>query len=964
MKRGNTELLGAINDALRSIKTDGSYQKILDKWRPTEVVFETRQQIAERIYLTITLILFALLLITVIWVLTIRKQLTGRKAAEEKLKEQYSTLHGIIDDANAFIFSVDRQYRYTSFNAGHATMMKALYGAEIEQGHSLLDYMTVPEDRETARRNIDRALAGEQLVEEAYSGEELRSRHYFQVSHSPIKVDKEVIGVAMLAQDMTERKQAEEERTEHIRFLENLALIDQAIQKETNVEAMVRNVVNTVFSLFDCDRAWLFYPCDPDAPTFRVPMIICRPEYPAAQVLDVDLPIPPDMSENLREALGTDNALTYIAGTDRPINKVTAEQFGVQSQMLISMFPKLGKPWVFGMHQCSHPRVWTVEERQLFKEISRRVADSLTSLLMFQDLVESERAKTELLGKLNEAQHIAMIGSWEWDLSTSRVWWSDETYRIFGVAPQDFVPDFETNGKFIHPDDVLTYNKSFEHTMQTGEPLDVDLRLISGDGLQKTCQAKGAMDYGNSGKPIRFIGTIMDITEYKRTEESLRRLNRELRAISNCNQALMRAEDEQTLLGQICHIICDEAGYRLAWVGFAENDEGKSVRPVAWAGSDNGYVENAKLSWSEDSERGQSPGGIAIRSGRAVYVQDFATDPRMAPWRESALQRGYRSSIALPLKDENAKVFGILVIYSAEINAFFPDELRLLEEMSGDLAFGIVILRVRAEHRFTEEEIRKLNQELEQRVADRTTQLELANEELKAFAYSVSHDLRAPLRHIDGFLDMLRERTAGTLDEKSQHYMETISGATRRMGLLIDDLLSFSRIGYHELSRRPVDMNRLVQEVIQEFELETRGRTIHWCLADLPAVIGDRALLRMAVVNLLSNALKYTQPRQKAEIEVGFSREANEIIFFVRDNGVGFDMQYADKLFGVFQRLHSANEFEGTGIGLANIRRIIARHGGRTWAQGEVDKGATFFFSLPQLAEGDPGSVDMQPDNT
>ncbi len=623
------------------------------------------------------------------------------------------------------------------------------------------------------------------------------------------------------------------------------------------------------------------------------------------------------------------------------------------------MFPKLGKPWVFGMHQCSHPRVWTEEERQLFKEISRRVADSLTSLLMFQDLVESERAKTELLGKLNEAQHIAMIGSWEWDLSTNRVWWSDETYRIFGVTPQDFIPDFETNGKFIHPDDVLTYNKSFEHTLQTGEPLDVDLRLISGDGLQKTCQAKGAIEYSNSGKPIRFIGTIMDITEYKRTEESLRRLNRKLRAISNCNQALMRAEDEQTLLGQICHIICDEAGYRLAWVGFAENDEGKSVRPVAWAGSDNGYVENAKLSWSEDSERGQSPGGIAIRSGRAVYVQDFATDPRMAPWRESALQRGYRSSIALPLKDENAKVFGILVIYSAEINAFFPDELRLLEEMSGDLAFGIVILRVRAEHRFAEEEIRKLNQELEQRVADRTTQLELANEELKAFAYSVSHDLRAPLRHIDGFLDMLRERTAGTLDEKSQHYMETISGATRRMGLLIDDLLSFSRIGYHELSRRPVDMNRLIQEVIQEFELETRGRTIHWCLADLPAVIGDRALLRMAVVNLLSNALKYTQPRQKAEIEVGFSREANEIIFFVRDNGVGFDMQYVDKLFGVFQRLHSANEFEGTGIGLANIRRIIARHGGRTWAQGEVDKGATFFFSLPQLAEGDPGSVDI-----
>jgi len=218
--------------------------------------------------------------------------------------------------------------------------------------------------------------------------------------------------------------------------------------------------------------------------------------------------------------------------------------------------------------------------------------------------------------------------------------------------------------------------------------------------------------------------------ERKLAEEELHRLNRELRALSNCQLVLVRAEDEKSLLNDICRIVCDEAGYRMAWVGYAENDEARTVRPVVWAGVEDGYLVDAGITWA-DSERGRGPSGIAIRTGKTDCVQDFATEPKAAPWREKALQRGYRSSIALPLKDEADNPFGILTIYSTKINAFTSDEIRLLEEMSGNLAFGMMLLRARKERESAEASFHELTEELEQRVSDRTAELKAKNEELE-----------------------------------------------------------------------------------------------------------------------------------------------------------------------------------------------------------------------------------------
>lgn len=259
---------------------------------------------------------------------------------------------------------------------------------------------------------------------------------------------------------------------------------------------------------------------------------------------------------------------------------------------------------------------------------------------------------------------------------------------------------------------------------------------------------------------------------------------------------------------------------------------------------------------------------------------------------------------------------------------------------------GVAGFRVRHDlirRKKAEDAARELNVTLKERAA----QLEVSNQELESFCYSVSHDLRAPLRHVQGYVQMLRRELPSGLSEKGQHYAQTLTRVSLEMGNLVDDLLAFSRMNRTEMTEASIPLDPLVKSVIHNLELVTEGRNIAWKVSPLPEVFGDHSMIKQVFANLLSNAVKYSRERDQAVIEIGVAgEEEGGTIFFVRDNGAGFDMQYAHKLFGVFQRLHAAEEFEGTGIGLANVRRIIARHGGRVWAEGKPNAGATFYFTL------------------
>ena len=406
---------------------------------------------------------------------------------------------------------------------------------------------------------------------------------------------------------------------------------------------------------------------------------------------------------------------------------------------------------------------------------------------------------------------------------------------------------------------------------------------------------------------------IVDITERKRVEERVNQLNDELeQRIQERSLELLESEQRFRLmvdnLREYCIFFLDSQGLITDWTDSAQRMEGYSP------------TETLGRHYSLLFERDQ-PGKAMDNANQMMRLAASRGQHELQSWHRRKDGSEYWShSLLIALRDDQGELKGF-----AKINRDMTDAKRLDDLM------------------------RNINDELENRVADRTEQLLAANKDLESFSYSVSHDLRSPLRHISSFVSLLEEHLTGQLDDTAQKYLSTIGGSARHMSQLIDGLLAFSRLGRSAVNLTAVDFTLLVDAVVSQLAHDTQGRVVDWVIApDLPVVHGDALLLREVWANLLGNAFKYTRPRERARIEVGWSVDpAVGYTFYVCDNGVGFDTKYASKLFGVFQRLHRATEFEGTGIGLALTRRILERHGGSIWAESQAGQGSVFHFSLP-----------------
>ncbi len=454
-----------------------------------------------------------------------------------------------------------------------------------------------------------------------------------------------------------------------------------------------------------------------------------------------------------------------------------------------------------------------------------------------------------------------------------------------------------------------------------------------------------------------------------------RRLAAEIRVRRKAEHALERSEARFKLLFDSMSqgVVYQDADARVVAVNpaaeriLATSAEALIGQELTQAECDQQLVDVSSFSSDEH------PAVIALKSGRPQHaVMRARSSTGEERWIEISAKPQFEGASSTPYL-----VLSVLGDITEQKLAW--ERVRKAQAESERLLKGAnesrrVLLSLLEDKNAAEAEIQRLNQELEDRVEQRTEELRrseqqlrktvdelnqysarldrvnaelaAANRELEAFSYSVSHDLKAPLRHIAGFAELL-DAANKDLDPKSRHYIRTILEAAKRMGQLIDDLLTFSRMGRVEMLSRKVNMNELVKEVVSEFEEETAGRKIDWVVQELPSISGDPSMLRVVFENLISNAVKFTRAREKARIEIGGRTDGKEATFYVRDNGAGFDMAYVDRIFDVFQRLHSRSEFEGTGIGLANVKRVVERHGGTVWAQGELDEGATFYIALP-----------------
>ncbi len=509
------------------------------------------------------------------------------------------------------------------------------------------------------------------------------------------------------------------------------------------------------------------------------------------------------------------------------------------------------------------------------------------------DITERKRAEQAMQfshQQHEEAQKLARLGHWQLDLTSNHLFWSSEVFRIFDIDPKKFGASYEAFLDAIHPEDRERVNSAYSNSLKDHKPYEIVHRLLMKDGSIKHVIEKCETEFAKDGSPLMSIGTIQDITEQVLIEQELEQYKQHLEKLVQKRTAEIK--NQASIIEQTHDSVV--------------TTDSKDII----------------LSWNGGAERlFQIPASAAIGQHISIIYPDKYHN-RLREQVISTLQKKHRYESEVMMKRGDGSEFPARL----SLSMLFDEE----EKANGMISFSA--------------DLTELKQH-EQELAQLSRQLQNSNKELEAFSYSVSHDLRSPLRSIDGFSLALVEDYGDQLDETARDYLSRVRKAAQRMAQLIDDLLQLSRVNRLELHEQTVDLKQLAQETFKELREQEPERQIKLKTGSHLLAQGDERLLKMVIDNLVGNAWKFTAQQKKAQITLKTMAD-NPAVFYIKDNGVGFDMRHAGKLFGVFQRLHQVKEFPGTGVGLATVQRIIHRHGGQIWAEAEPGKGAIFFFTL------------------
>ena len=847
------------------------------------------------------------------------KERTERQRAEAAARAARARFQGILEIARDAIISVDSHQRIVLFNQG----AEKIFGYTHEEvvGRPL-DLLLPRRFEDVHRRHIEDFARSPDVARTMGQRREVSGRRKdgnefpAEASISKLDLGGELVFTVIL-RDITDRKRAEEERQAHLWFLESMDQVNRAIQGTSHLEQLMSEVLDAALSIFHCDRAWLVYPCDPEAPSWRVPMEHTRPEFPGAFALEMDLPVDAETAKAFQAVRASSGPVRFGPGLGHPLPPQTAERFRIQSMIAIATYPKGDRPYMLGLHQCSYPRVWTPQEERLFQEIGRRLEDALTSLLMFRTLRESERM-------LEEAQRIAHVGYWERDLDTGLVTWSDETYRIFGLSPEERPLTRGRVRELIHPDDREMNLEAVAEALEGGAPHEVEYRVVRPSGEVRFVHSRGNVTRDGSGRPRRTFGTAQDITERKRAEQRLV-------AQHTVTQILAEAANLEEATPRILQTVCECLAWDLGALWRIDRDAGVLRCVEVWSKQSLAAPHFAAASRESTFLPGIGLPGRVWSSREPLYIPDVVPDANF-PRAPIAANEGLHAAFCFPIL-LGGEVLGAVEFFSQEIRQ--PDQ-ELLEMMA---TIGSQIGQF-VERTHAEEALMRAQAELAH-VARVATLGELT----ASIAHEINQPLAAIVTNASVCLRWLEDEPPN-LDRAREAARRIVRDGTRA-GDVIARIRALARKADGETA--PLSINDALEEVTALAQAEVRRNAVALRMqlaADLPPVLGDRVQLQQVILNLLMNgieALASVVDRPRELFIRSCPREPDQVLVAVQDSGVGIDPDSLDKIFDPFY----TTKPQGMGMGLAISRSIIEAHGGRLWATASEGNGAVFHFTLP-----------------